>query len=202
MSILEGYNNIEKNLRRNNFTVLGLIALVGIMIICFSVYVYKTATYFSNNQFVLDNGEVRKISLVSANEAREIEAKDHIARFYASFYTYDQFNLDAQLNTGFWLGDESLRHLYDRYKTDGWYSNIIQYNINQVAEPEEIHVDMTSYPYKVTVKGVVNLRQGDKVEKYSLCGSCILENVARNFPKNPHGLFIRNWQEEPMKKIE
>lgn len=203
MKILNDFNNIEKNISRNNYTVIGLIVLMCLMIVCFTVYVFKTATYFSNSQIVLEStGEIRKIHRVSPMEALEIEAKDHMARLYGTLYTFDQFNLDKQINAGLWLGDESLRKLYERYKNDGWYNNIIQYNIVQTAEVGDIRIDLSVYPYKVYISGVILLRQADKVEKFSLNGSCVLETASRDFPKNPHGLFIRNWIEEPLKKIE
>ena len=201
---LSEFNNIEKNIRRNNAVVLGLIVLFGVVIISFGWFSFKTSTYFANHQLILEsNGEVRNVKGISNSEAKIIEIKDHLSKFYDSFYSFDQFNMDNKINTGLWLGDESLRRLYERYKGDSWYNNIIQYNISQTSSILEFEkVDISVYPYIVKIKGVMNLRQGDKIQRFTLNGSCTVEDVGRDFPRNPHGLFIRNWVEEPSKEIK
>jgi hypothetical protein len=57
-------------------------------------------------------------------------------------------------------------------------------------------VDVSVYPYQVTVEGIMSLRKGDQTKQFLLKGTCQIEVVTRDFPKNPHGLFIRGWKEE------
>jgi hypothetical protein len=198
-AVFKEFTNIEKNIRRNNLTVIGLIFLMIIMVITFVVALFKIDAYYASNRLVLErDGYVHKVSLISSKDALEIEIKDFMTSFYNSFYTFNQFSLDKNINIGLYKGDESIRNLYVKYKNDSWYNTVIQQNIDQVAEINEdgFTIDVSVYPYKVSVKGLMTLRKGEQLKHFILNGTCSVEVVTRDFPKNPHGLFIRNWMEE------
>lgn len=204
MKIMEEFNNIEKNIRRNNIFVMAMTLLVGVIIISYAIFVYQTAKYFRNQGIGIElaSGSVMTLKSLPMAEQKLIEIKSHMRQFYSSFYSFDQYNMEQQLNAGLWLGGESLRKLYDSYKNDDWYNNIIQYNIFQSATIHEYMVDADKYPYQVKVKGILTLRKEKEIQRFQLNGSCTLENVTRDFPKNPHGLFIRNWKEDALIKME
>lgn len=198
-SVFKEFTNIERNIRRNNLTVIGLILLMIVMVITFVVALFKIDTFYASNRLVLErDGYVHKASLISSKDALEIEIKDFMASFYNSFYTFNQFSLDKNINIGLYKGDESIRNLYVKYKNDSWYNTVIQQNIDQVSAVNDdgFTIDVSVYPYKVSVKGLMTLRKGEQIKHFVLNGTCLVEAVTRDFPKNPHGLFIRNWQED------
>lgn len=198
-SVFKEFTNIERNIRRNNLTVIGLILLMIVMVITFVVALFKINTFYASNRLVLErDGYVHKASLISSKDALEIEIKDFMTSFYNSFYTFNQFSLDKNINIGLYKGDESIRNLYVKYKNDSWYNTVIQQNIDQVSAVNDdgFTIDVSVYPYKVSVKGLMTLRKGEQTKHFVLNGTCLVEVVTRDFPKNPHGLFIRNWQED------
>jgi hypothetical protein len=195
MKILKHFNDIEKNIRRNNTVVRGLILLMIVMVIFFSIALVRISIYYSDNRIILEtDGQARKVDKrVSDREALKIECQHHIAMFYGTFYTLNQFDFDKQIEASYWLGDESIRAVYKKYKSLGWYDKIIQDNIEMSAEITHADVDLTKYPYPVTVQGILIFRKGFNEEKFQLNGTCLLEKTSRKFPENPHGLFILNW---------
>lgn len=196
MKVLDHFNDIEKGVRRNNTVVLGLIGLMAVIVVCFTFAVIRLTIYFSSNQSILEpNGEKRRIERkVSDREAIEIEAKHHIAMLYGYFYTLNQYNFDKQIEAAYWLGDESIRSAYKRYKNLGWYNSIIQENIEMEGEVGAVEIDFSVYPYRVSVSGLLVFRKGSSQEKFELNGTCQLKAVPRKFPENPHGLYIIGWE--------
>jgi len=179
--------------------MMGLLILMVVMIVAFSTVLYKMNVFYARNRLILDSdGSIRKVSVISQKEALTIEIKDFMCSFYNTFYSFNQYNIDSCLNLGFYKGDESLRNLYAQYKNDGWYNTIIQENVSQTSaiNMDGFQIDVNAYPYKVAVNGLMTLRQGDVVRKFRLNGTCTVESVTPNFPRNPHGLFIRGWRED------
>lgn len=198
-NVLKEFSGIEKTIRRNNLVVVSLIGLVALMAVVFAVSLYRMNLYYATNRLVLEgDGTVHRTAVMSQKEALEIEIKDFMTSFYATFYSFDQFSMDKNINLGLYKGDESLRSLYTRYKDDGWYNTVIQQNIEQVSEIDTngFSIDVSGYPYKVMVTGSMLLRKGEQQKRFVLNGSCQIETVTRDFPKNPHGLLIRHWKEE------
>jgi hypothetical protein len=195
--LTKSFNDIERNIRQNNLAMIGLFILLFTLIIAFSISFYKMYVYESSRYLVLQSDGVPvRTHAVSGREAQIIEIKDFMSSFYGTFYSFDQYTIDTCLNLAFYKGDESLRNLYARYRNQGWYNTILQDNISQRAVIESFDIDVDSYPFKVSVKGTLYLQQADNVRKIPLNGSCQLFEVTRQFPRNPHGLFIHNWKED------
>jgi hypothetical protein len=198
-NVLEEFANIEKNVRRNNIAILGLIGLMAFMIIVFSITAYKLSTYFASHEKILEaDGAVRHAAMVTEKEAIEIEIKDFMCSFYNTFYSFTQYNIDSCINLGMYKGDESLRDLYFRDTNSGWYNTIIQEGITQtsIIDPTSFNIDVTTYPYHVSVRGLMTCRKELTVRHFILNGSCTLERVKPDWPKNPHGFFIHGWVED------
>jgi hypothetical protein len=195
MKIIGHFNDIERNIRRNNTIVRWLIVLFCIMVVCFSYAVIRLNIYYSDKQLILESdGEVRKIKdRITRDEALKIECQHQISMLYGSLYTMNQFNFEKQIEAAYWLGDESIRDAYRKYKNQGWYDQLLKDNIEVESEVVSVDVDLTRYPYPVTVQGYVVFRKGFSNEKFILDGTCQIKKASRNYPHNPHGLFIMNW---------
>lgn len=203
MSITGYFNDIEKNVKRNNTTIRWIIILFCVIIISFAWAMVKLNIYYSDRQLILEaDGQVRKVqSRVSSNEALKIECQHHLAMLYGSLYSINQFNFKKQIEAAYWLGDESIREAYRKYKNLGWYDQLMKDNIEIEAEVSEVQVDLSKYPYPVITRGFIVFRKGFSSEKFILNGSCQLKKTDRTFPHNPHGFFIMNWQPE-LKEIK
>ncbi|MBN1184038.1 MAG: hypothetical protein JXB49_17220 [Bacteroidales bacterium] len=203
MRIIGHFNDIEKNIRRNNAIVRWLIILFCVMTVCFTYAIIRLNIYYSDKQLILESdGEVRKIrDRITRDEALTIECKHHINMLYGSLYTMNQFNFEKQIEAAYWLGDESIRDAYRKYKNQGWYDQLLKDNIEIEGEVVSVDVDLTRYPYPVTVQGFVVFRKGFSSEKFILDGTCLIKKTVRNYPHNPHGLFIMNWNPQ-LKEIK
>lgn len=203
MSISTYFNDIEKNVKRNYTTIRWVIILFCVIVISFAWAMVKLNIYYSDKQLILEaDGQVRKVqSRISNNEALKIECQHHLAMLYGSLYTLNQFNFKDQIEASYWLGDESIREAYRKYKNLGWYDQLMKDNIEIEAEVSEVQVDLSKYPYAALIQGFIVFRKGYSTEKFILNGSCYLEKTDRAFPHNPHGLFIVKWQPE-LKEIK
>lgn len=203
MSITGYFNDIEKNVVRNNSTVRWLIILFCVMVVCFTFALIKLNTYYSDKQLVLESdGQVRQIkNRITENEALKIECQHHLAMLYGTLYTINQFNFKNQIEESYWLGDESIREAYRKYKNLGWYDQLMKDNIEIESEVSDVLVDLTKYPYSAVIRGFIVFRKGFSSEKFVLNGSCLLKKTDRTFPHNPHGLYIIDWRPE-LKEIK
>lgn len=202
--IIDHYNDIVKGQRVNNIKTRGIIILFGVMVLVYPVFLIGVVKHFDSNRIILEaDGQPRNFKVVNEKQAREIEAKAHMERFYKTFYSFSVHNIDKNIEDAMWLGDKSIEKLYMYYKDElNWYNVLMKDNIIQISEIVEINIDMGQYPYKVEIKGIMHLYR-ELVEKtYWLNGSCYLENIDPQYPRNPNGFLIRNWEQDELIPIE
>ena len=173
------------------------------MVVCFTYSLIKLNIYYSDKQFILEeDGTVRKVKdRITQDDALKIECQDHIYLLYKSLYSVNQYNYDKQVESALWLGDETIRDAYKTCKKQGWYDQLLRDNIEIESEISSIDIDLSQYPYPVNVQGFISFRKGVSTEKFILNGTCLIKETDRNFPHNPHGLYIVNWIPE-LKEIK
>lgn len=192
--------NIYQSLKKNFITTWLMVGACTIISLSSIVFAYKTYVYQMNHVLTLDpEGDVKPLEMVNRDKVIKIECLDHMSKWFGSYYTYDQNNVDEQRERGLWYIDtDDGKKLEDFYKQKRWFDDVKKFNIKQTSEllPEEVVLDVSKKPYRFKAVALTSIRQGDELDYYKIYCTGVLKEVSRDFPKNPHGLMIDNYEEK------
>ena len=196
-------NDIRKFLVRNAFITYTALVIAVVCVIA-NFFTSSKAVDESRKYLYMVNTEGEIIPLAWANRRDNlaVEMKHHIQIFVENFYSLNQNNWESRVEKALWLGDFEQQHI--RRSNDGFYNRFIQFGIAQegYAEPENIEL-VSAADNSVVFRIIINLTEYvDKknVNRYSIFGTGRIKMTDRNFPKNPHGMYIENFVEEKIIK--
>lgn len=157
---------------------------------------YKTALVESRKFiYAIDKeGEIIPLRLIEDRENIEIEIQHHIEMFVDNFYSLDQHNVHAKVEKARWLAD--VRKWYDLRLNKNFYNEIKDFQIRYSANIVDLSIvrsDNRNYNFTMTIE----IKRSDISQSKTLLytsGNIILTD--RNYPHNPHGLFIENYTEQ------
>lgn len=169
---------------------------------CFALIAYQHAA--SSMIVVTTDGQILPAEIALQKEGRTIEMQHHIEKFLDAYYSYDQNNRSRKHEKAFWLIESKAgKNLHDFYTQNGWFNNVVKYNIAQQLQIESIDISGEQEPWTFAATAFIEVsREGAIPDTYKLQVSGQLINVNRDYPKNPHGLLIINYLEQPLQKIE
>lgn len=200
-------NNIRKFLFLNSTIVIGTVVLfLGFLI--YSICVINAASNNRNTLYAVANdGSIIPVSAAEKRENKAIEMAHHLYMFVDNYYNINQNNWERKVDKALWLGD--LRNDYTNRNNEGYYTNIVQWGVERQAElkTEDIELnfaDENTAAFKITfnVKEIYVDRNSTKAisKDYLYFVQGVVKTVDRNFPWNPHGLYIVNFRED--KRVE
>ena len=195
-------NDIRKFLIRNSIVTYSMCAIAVVsMLLTFlasSKSVDESRKYL---YMVRTDGEVVPLEWVNRRENISVEMKHHLTMFADNFYTLDQFTWENRVEKALWLGD--IEQLHIRRTNEGYYNRFIQFGVEQkaVLYPENIELTQDD---NGTVQFRIMINLTEQVNKqpisYVIFAKGMVRIAEREFPHNPHGLFIENYLEEKIVK--
>ncbi|MGL5919957.1 MAG: hypothetical protein ACRCZQ_05600 [Bacteroidales bacterium] len=192
-------NDIHKFLIRNSIISYSsaIIAIVAI-VICFMTISKQTEESRKYLYMVKDSGEVVPMEWVNRRDNLDIEMKHHLQMMVENMYSINQFNYEEKvINKGFWLGD--FEPLHNNRKSKGYYNIFIHSNIEQAAIllPQNIELErITNTKSKFRIIIDMKRNYGNTERSFVVFAVGEIEEKTRNFPYNPHGLWITKYFEE------
>lgn len=197
-------NNIRKFLIVNSLVTL---ALTSITIVSF-ILMYKMSrnAVIESREFIYaynTEGDIIPMKWVQRRDNVEIEIRHHLQMFVKNFYDLNLQKWESNINKALYLGD--FEKIHTHRLNEGYYNKFIQFNVVQEAElyPENIEVDMTDEPYSFRLLIVIKESYGGQTKIFNVFAKGEIKELAdRNFPWNPHGLFIENYLEEQIIKVD
>lgn len=126
----------------------------------------------------------------------DIVAKAHIRRFHELFWTlepdpeYIQQNVEER---ALFLVDDSGYHLYQHYKSQGYYREIIAGNYSSSISTDSIVLNLSKYPYSFVYYGVQSIVRQRSILYRNIITEGRLSKVS-NTEKNDRGFRIENWR--------
>lgn len=197
--------NIYKYLMLNRLIVFAMLAAFVVFGIIMGVSISRLYSKQLNTVLVLDSeGDVVPMKWMDRLENIHIEVKHHVSLFHNYFYSFDPFNVQKNTEKALWLGDKSVEQLYIKRSNDGWYNRVEMFNIKQTIEinPEDIIIEGNDEPFTFRVKAKLTIEQGSQTTEYvfETLGNVVF--VSRNYPLNPHGLLITNYNEINRQQIQ
>jgi hypothetical protein len=196
------YKNIYDVLRLNRFvtitvTVTALLATIFSGSMVYSVYQKAMDSAFA----IQTDGSVIPLKVISQRENREVEALAHLNLFHRYFYGLDAATYESNLEKALWLGGSSVDNVYRQKKADGVYNRLLQYGLIQRILSVQSEVDLSTSPYSFKTITVFEINRGSVTDRYELSTTGKLQEVARDFPKNTHGLLITDFYENSLKRM-
>lgn len=186
--------NIDTAFRAvRTFTLILIIACASIT--CFSIY--KSVGLVNEMQqkvYILSNGKALEAFAADRKENIPVEARDHVKTFHALFFTLDPDDkgITANIKKALYLGDGSVKRIYDDLKETGYYSALISGNVNQTISIDSVVVNIADYPYRFRCYGTQQIIRPTSITTRSLITEGALRNVGRS-DNNPHGFLIEKW---------
>ncbi len=187
--------NIDTAFRHIRLFCLAVI-LTCLLICCYTIYKsFSLVSLVESKVYVLANGKALEAVVSDRKENLPVEAKDHIKTFHQYFFTLspDDKLIEANINSAMYLGDGSVKRVYDDLKESSYYNNIISGNVSQNIQPDSISVNITAYPYFFRYYGHEQITRATTVVTRSLITEGYLRSIARS-DNNPHGFLIEKWQ--------
>jgi hypothetical protein len=196
------YKNIYEVLKLNRWVTISVTA-AGLLAVLFSGgMVYAMYQKAMDSAFAIQtDGEVIPLKLISQHENREVEALAHLELFHQHFYGLEAATYEANLEKALWLGGSSVDNIYRQKKADGVYNRLLQYALVQKVISVRSKVDLAKKPYEFRTVTVFEINRGTVTDRYELTTTGSLQEVARDFPKNTHGLLITNFFENSLKRL-
>lgn len=195
------FTNVIENFNLIKYYIIGISAICISLIICFFYFSHKNHLYNMNHAFKINtSGELIPMEVVELRKEFSTEAKHHLKIFVDSFFGYDQNNYESQIEKALWLGDDSIKEAYERFKNvEGWYDKVVQNSIIQKIlwreDPNEIEIkDIEKeepWPFELKTLLEINLSGNKKFYDLLIRGNLI--RVSRHYPKNPHGFLITHF---------
>ena len=145
-------------------------------------------------------GNIIPLKLQQRRDNLKVEAYSHITTLIDNFYRLDQSKVSnmpkSSLEIALWQGDFEEIHKY-RFSSN-FYQNCIQYNVIYTPQIIEIKVSEPNngiFDFIANFDLIISGTKGIKTEKliYSLSGK--IRTTQRQFPYNPHGLYLFNIKE-------
>jgi len=190
-------NDIKKFLIRNSIITYAAVAVAFLCIVLMYLTSLKSVDE-SRKYIYLVSTEGDLVPLIQADRRENIaiEIKHHLTMFINDFYTLNQFNWEANVEKALWLGEFEQHH--QKRVNEGYYNRFIQFGYTQegVLYPENIELRQTANGAIFNI--IINLSEtvDRRVNKFSIFAKGEIVVTNRNFPHNPHGLFISNYLEE------
>lgn len=205
-SPMKEFNNLYTSLFRNSIITLSSVAVTIVTIILFFLQTGKAVDESRKYLYMIkESGEIVPLEWINRRDNVIIEIKHHLQMAVDNFYDLNQFNWEEKtVNRAFWLGDFEKLHAF-REANHG-YDRFIQYNVTQKAilNPKDIEIspiDTENYSFKIIIN-IETTNTTKETERYQLFSRGKIQLTDRNFPYNPHGLWIYDYVEEQLIKIE
>ncbi len=190
--------NIHKLITQNNL-ILYLAIVVNIVLIVNSYLICREVIRQKRDELYAVNfeGEIVPLSWVERRDKIAVEIKNHLQIFVHRFYSFNEYNFEQRANLALEIAD--VEDLYILRCNKRVYENTTMFHLSHEAIllPEHITIvedqDEWSVEFEFTSRclgadGIVS-----DIKQYSCSGK--LRFTTRNFPNNPHGIFIYNFME-------
>lgn len=194
-NVVKYFNSIEATVRKcRTVTIAASIMTVLIVLGCVGATTYAVMTAKSQI-YVVDNGSAYTAKAVSNNAEKDMEARDHVARFHELLFNLAPSAEAIKRNTdrALLMSDRSAYDYCQDLSEKGFYERMVSANISQQIVVDSVKVDVGTYPYEATTFGKLYIMRESNITQYQFESRCRLVDVARS-DSNPHGLMIERFR--------
>lgn len=195
-------------LKANRMITLVSLITAGIISIFSLVFAYYAYNFSLNNIFFMKyDGEMIPAETRSRAELSHISIKRHLALWFSTYYTFDQNNVDKQREAGLWLISTEDGQRLESYYSQKYFPRVRTENIDQRATlvNSSVKINGNQEPYMFEAAAKVKIRSANSAEwsyRILYVKGYIIETQEWNYPKNPNGMLIVNYEELKLDTID
>lgn len=191
--------NIYTDLKKNNRTVWAILLISIVSIVCFtyfSLIVYSDSTskiYTINNR-----GDLIPLSLIDEQKDQIKVIQSNAEYFAKQLYELDQYNLKDKKEKLLWLVDKQPTEIIKDKERKNYYSNFLSINgLIQKIEiiPDSWEISNAEENPLVNFSAIVKRINGNNEEYFKSDIKLRMTKVHINYPYNPFGYLITNFEE-------
>lgn len=197
--------NIYTDLKKNSRTVWAILSISIVSIVCFmyfSLVVYSDSTskiYTINNR-----GDLIPLSLIDEQKDQIKVIQSNAEYFAKQLYELDQYNLKDKKEKLLWLIDQQPTEIIKDKERKNYYSNFLSINgLIQKVEivPDSWEISNAEENPLVNFSAIVKRVNGNNEEYFKSDIKLRMTKVHINYPYNPFGYLITNF-EESLSRVE
>lgn len=147
-----------------------------------------------NRIYILASGKAMEALSSDRRENIPVEARDHIKMFHYDFFTLDPDErvITSNIGRALYLGDGSVKQLYDNLKETGYYAAVISGNISQEITVDSIVLNTQAYPFYFRCYSTQKIIRATSIVTRDLITEGYLREISRS-DNNPHGFLIERF---------
>lgn len=191
---------------KKNYTVVYIMGAISIIAIVSSAYFsYQTYLYSRNHIYAIDSkGQMLPLTLLDGKKDRMKQVMANADLFVNYAYDIDAFNYKEKKERLSWLLDNQVIRIFKDKENQGYYNQLLQYNIVQHAKvlPETMQWTEDNGTYTLRFISQIQIINTGEKQVYNIQVKLRMINVSINYPYNPYGLLIVDYVEEKKQLIQ
>ncbi len=190
---LKNIDSAFKHVRVFSIVYLVLITLLSGLIIL------KSFGYASKAQqvvYIMSEGKILQAFKSSRKENIAVEGKRHVLDFHSDFFNLipDEKAIASNMKRAMYLGDNSIKQVYDDLQENGWFQQLVSSNTSQELLVDSITVETETQPYYFRLYGKLKIMRPLSVTTRSLVTEGYLRDLQERTDNDPNGFLIEHWK--------
>ena len=190
---------------KKNYTVVYIMGAIAVISIVSSAYFsYQTYLYSRNHIYAIDSkGQMLPLTLLDGKKDRMKQVMANADLFVNYAYDIDAFNYKEKKERLSWLLDNQVIRIFKDKENQGYYNQLLQYNIVQHAKvlPETMQWTEDNGTYTLRFISQIQIINTGEKQVYNIQVKLRMIDVSINYPYNPYGLLIVDYVEEQKQLI-
>jgi conjugative transposon TraK protein len=189
------FKTLEENFQQTRLVSMVAVGVVGVICAICMWGAFEAVEKANGRVYVLVSERAFEAVASDPRANLEVECKGHLRHFHELFFDLDPDNkqIEASMNLAFYLGDGTVRQLYNDMKESGYIAGLIAGSVTQSVEIDSLWVDIRREPYPFRCVGKERLVRSSTVTTRSLVTQGYLRKVHRS-EMNEHGLLIEKFE--------
>jgi len=190
--------NLEREHRRNRTVIITFMVFCSVFVVGVSMAFYALYVKSQDSIYVLVDGNALQLAMRrNTADNRPVEIRSHVGSLMDYLFTFnpDAKDIENGIAKAYELSDNSVKEFVDNLKEQKYYNRVISSNISQRFRPSEdgIQLDLSSYPYRVSVSGEIEMVRPSNITVRELKVSMEVRNLPNRSDNNPHALLVENF---------
>jgi conjugative transposon TraK protein len=189
------FKSLNEAFKQVRWLSLGSIVLCAVISCWAIVHGFSETDRVMQRIYILSDGKVLEAMAADRRENVPVELRDHLRTFHRLFFDLDpdEKAIRNAMDRSFYLGDGSIKALYEDQVEKGFISGLISGNISQSVVLDSIWLDVDQEPYAFRCAGTQTLTRATSITTRSLITQGFVRTVERS-DNNPHGFLIERFE--------